>query len=260
MNELIEAEGRSIRHLQGRALTLYSLVSNAGNIIFYLVIGGIIFLIPQSFVQLTDNTLIISLIMLYLIRPISEIMLLLPALREATIAFERLQQLRGDLNSTEHNQLISQLFELSTITLQFKDVTFCYQACEGGFEVGPLNLEFNSGQLNFIIGGNGSGKTSFAMLLLGLYTPVSGKIFLNGTEITSEKLVTYRESFIAIFADFHLFPHITASDHNNLHERTLAYLRDFKLDHVVTVSEWSVFDNRFIHWATQKTRVNISLS
>jgi putative ATP-binding cassette transporter len=59
-----------------------------------------------------------------------------------------------------------------------------------------------------VIGGNGSGKTTLAKLLVGLYEPRSGQVRLNGQLVASVECESYRQSFSAVFADFHLFQNL----------------------------------------------------
>ena len=47
-----------------------------------------------------------------------------------------------------------------------------------------VNLTISHGKLTVITGPNGGGKTSLAKLIAGLYTPTSGRIYLDGTDIT----------------------------------------------------------------------------
>ncbi|MBQ0092364.1 MAG: ABC transporter ATP-binding protein [Clostridiales bacterium] len=47
-----------------------------------------------------------------------------------------------------------------------------------------LNLQLNKNDLYGLIGPNGAGKTTVFNLLTGVYKPTSGKVFLNGKEIT----------------------------------------------------------------------------
>jgi branched-chain amino acid transport system ATP-binding protein len=50
--------------------------------------------------------------------------------------------------------------------------------------VNDVSLSFEAGRLHSIIGPNGAGKTTLFNLLTGTFAPTSGKIFLDGKEIT----------------------------------------------------------------------------
>ena len=54
--------------------------------------------------------------------------------------------------------------------------------------VSEINLEIREGEYVAVIGRNGSGKSTFAKLLNMILEPTSGKIFVDGTDITSDKL------------------------------------------------------------------------
>ena len=54
--------------------------------------------------------------------------------------------------------------------------------------VSDINLEIREGEYVAVIGRNGSGKSTFAKLLNMILEPTSGKIFVDGTDITSDKL------------------------------------------------------------------------
>jgi putative ATP-binding cassette transporter len=73
------------------------------------------------------------------------------------------------------------------------------------FQVGPTDFTLESGELVFITGGNGSGKSTFLKLLAGLYEPDSGQITLDGMHIDERTRETYRALMSAIFVDYHLF-------------------------------------------------------
>ena len=54
---------------------------------------------------------------------------------------------------------------------------------ETAFKIGPIDFILRPGELVFITGGNGSGKSTFLRVLSGLYPPDSGEIILDGKHI-----------------------------------------------------------------------------
>ncbi|KPA17145.1 multidrug ABC transporter ATP-binding protein, partial [Candidatus Magnetomorum sp. HK-1] len=67
------------------------------------------------------------------------------------------------------------------------------------FSLAPVNLTIHKGEILFIVGGNGSGKSTMLKLLTGLYYPQArGQIMLDNQTITYENYQSYRELFSAI--------------------------------------------------------------
>ena len=103
---------------------------------------------------------------------------------------------------------------ISTSTASFKDfnilsidkMQFSYSSTNGAaFGVGPFNEKIQRGELLFVIGGNGSGKSTFLKLLTGLYYPQEGGLSVDDTLIEAGNYAAYRSLFSIIFTDFHLF-------------------------------------------------------
>jgi len=232
---LIAGSAQEVQSLNTAALSLYALVSNAGNIMFYVLIGLFIFVVPELFSASASVTLAITLVMLYLVRPVSEIMIILPTLRQSSVALARIEQLGKDLKEQEADSVLLGQFAGSKTDLALRGITYTYP--ENHFSLGPIDFAVKSGEIVFLIGGNGSGKTTFAMLLLGLYLPKSGEITLNGTALTAENLPSYREHFAAIFSDFHLFPHLPGTLTGPEETAVQAYLKAFDLAHKVEVKD-----------------------
>ena len=114
---------------------------------------------------------------------------------------------------------------------------------ETTFQIGPLDFSLRSGELVFITGGNGSGKSTFLKVLAGLYPPDSGDITLDGKRINGDTRDEYRALMSGIFFDYHLFqrlygipdPETSQVDH---------LLSKFRLDSKISVSdgEFSTLD------------------
>ncbi|MFM7854210.1 MAG: ATP-binding cassette domain-containing protein, partial [Flammeovirgaceae bacterium] len=91
--------------------------------------------------------------------------------------------------------------------LRFEDVCFKYrdEVSNETFDLGPINITIDQGKIIFITGGNGSGKSTFIKILTGIYTPDSGRIFLNGEPVALENYGEVRNLISAVFTDNHLF-------------------------------------------------------
>ena len=82
------------------------------------------------------------------------------------------------------------------------------------FGVEDVTTEIPSGALTAILGPSGAGKSTLLALLAGLDTPTSGRVLLEGTDLTSldedgrARLRAQRVGFV--FQSFHLIPALTA--------------------------------------------------
>jgi cyclic peptide transporter len=91
--------------------------------------------------------------------------------------------------------------------IEMRDVEFRYldKWSDTAFKVGPFNFTLRSGDLVFLTGGNGSGKSTFMKLLAGFYRPDSGSLLLDDVPVSQDTIDQYRSLIAAIFPDFHLF-------------------------------------------------------
>jgi putative ATP-binding cassette transporter len=123
--------------------------------------------------------------------------------------------------------------------IEFRGMQYKYEGNseETGFSVGPINLTVRAGSVLFITGGNGSGKTTFAKLICGLYTPDEGEIRLDGVPITDENRSWYSQHFGTVFSDFHLFDKLYGHEKFPQADSVIrGYLEELRLQHKVEVS------------------------
>lgn len=88
--------------------------------------------------------------------------------------------------------------------LELKNLTFSY---EGQAEpaLSDVNFTVNAGEKIAIVGHNGAGKTTLIKLLQRLYDPNGGEILVNGENIKTYRLSSYRGLFGTVFQDYCLF-------------------------------------------------------
>ena len=73
--------------------------------------------------------------------------------------------------------------------------------------VDAVDLRIERGELFSILGGSGCGKTTLLRMLAGFETPTSGRIFLDGVDITDQP--PYERPVNMMFQSYAVFPHMT---------------------------------------------------
>ncbi len=202
-------------------------------IFIFSLIAIVIFIIPGKFS--VDNTITFQFFasILFLIGPLETLISSFQNITKANVALENIYQLEDILDHS-----ISELEKDNPDTNSFKlhkieliDIHFRYQLThtDDVFEIGPINLNVESGEILFIVGSNGTGKTTLLKILAGLYIPSSGCIKINGQQLTLENYQPYREMFTTIFGNFHLFQRLYGIPENNL-KNIKTILQNLELD------------------------------
>ncbi len=75
------------------------------------------------------------------------------------------------------------------------------------FAVDHIDLNINKNEIFALLGSSGSGKSTLLRMLAGMETPTSGKIILDGQDITG--LAPYERPINMMFQSYALFPHMT---------------------------------------------------
>ncbi|GAB7536572.1 cyclic peptide export ABC transporter [Burkholderia sp. 3C] len=98
--------------------------------------------------------------------------------------------------------------------IDYQRIAFSHRDAEGGkvFTSGPWDLHLARGEIVFLVGGNGSGKSTAARLLTGLYRADAGAILVDGVPLDNASRVGLSEQFSAIWGDFHLFDRLYGSE------------------------------------------------
>jgi cyclic peptide transporter len=145
-------------------------------------------------------------VILYLMAPVNSLITALPFITRIRIALKRIEDFTTEVGNypSENATEVSAPVEFESVS--FSDVVYQYKENSGsGFTLGPVDLKINKGEVLFITGENGSGKSTFLMLLSGLLRPSSGQVLYNGKPIGDDKYADYRNGISAVFVDNFLF-------------------------------------------------------
>ncbi|MFZ4701557.1 MAG: cyclic peptide export ABC transporter [Candidatus Methylumidiphilus sp.] len=182
-----------------------------GRLFTYALMPVLIFIIPSFYQVPAADIYKMTATVLFMTGPVTVLVFALPLFNRVDLAIDDLTQLESGMDAAiakESADARQDALPFHEIT--FSDVCFSYEGNDNkhGFSCGPFRETIRSGELLFIIGGNGSGKSTFLKLLTGLYGPSSGIIKADDIAIDKDNCQAYRELFAAVFADFHLFDRI----------------------------------------------------
>jgi putative ATP-binding cassette transporter len=240
MSENLEPTASVFRRQTLKGRNIYTVASSWTQALYFIVIGLLLFAHSP---EVSTQTLIgYTVTFLFMRSPIIMLINIIPLYGRASISLQKVNELSLSLAAvSDTNDANGQPETAGTSwnQLQLKGITHSYyQEHEGrNFILGPVDLTFRPGELILLIGGNGSGKTTFAKILTGLYAPESGEIQMNGLPVTDENRDHYRQNFSVVFSEFYLFEKLLGLGHPDLDSRASEYLTKLQLDHKVEVKD-----------------------
>lgn len=179
--------------------------------------------------------------MLYIMGPIWGVIGTVPTLSRGQIGLEKIEELGGSLDSMfvrAERQAVGPVIADSSMSLELSDVTYTYKRghdAENGFRLGPISVRLKAGELVFVVGGNGGGKSTFVKLLAGLYVPSTGDLRLGGQLVTDETRERYRQHFSVVFSDFIIFEKLFGIPDEQVQQHGQRYLETLEIDRKVTL-------------------------
>ena len=84
-----------------------------------------------------------------------------------------------------------------------------------------FSLKLNPGKSVALVGGSGSGKSTIAKIVCGLYKPLGGEIFIDGTDLSKIPSVVFRNTLGFVEQEFGIFEG-TIRDNLTLLDRTIS--------------------------------------
>jgi ABC-type siderophore export system fused ATPase/permease subunit len=175
----------------------------------YALLGAIVFVVPVLGGTLGGASIAKTVTALvFIVGACFGLVQSIPIVTAANAAADSIDRLEGQLLATAAAAPLGRderpkRFE----RIEMRGIVFRYidRWSDTAFQIGPIDFTLRSGELVFITGGNGSGKSTFLRVLAGLYKPDAGEVMLDGVYVTDATRQAYRELIAAVFPDFHLF-------------------------------------------------------
>ncbi len=240
LDEDLQTTADASRLYTKRAFQLAAVTTGTGQLLFFLLIGLLLFgaplVLPNAQAVLPAYILTIT----YLMRPIESTLNRLPNLAEANVSIQKVNKMQLSLAANaEMSSVVRSAIAPSWQSLELKEIFYTYQSedSDSHFSVGPIDLTLKAGELVFIVGGNGSGKSTLAKLVTGLYAPASGELRLDDNPIVESNREAYRQLFSAVFSDFYLFERLVSAEALTLDAQAQTYLKKLQLEEKVSVQD-----------------------
>ena len=117
----------------------------------------------------------------------------------------RLSNVAKLLDEPTENNRTSAVTKVGRIAnhVRFENVSFRYEGCEDA--VSHFSVELTPGTLTALVGQSGAGKTTVANLLCAFVFPTRGRILVDGADITSLDLPTFRSRLGVVLQESFLF-------------------------------------------------------
>jgi putative ATP-binding cassette transporter len=153
---------------------------------------------------------------LYMMAPMWALIGAVPTFMRGRISLNKIRELDDDLESAAPEPARAAAASTAApLRIELDAARYAYpapSADEAGFVLGPIDLRLEPGEIVFITGGNGCGKSTLVRLLTGLYRPADGAVRCNGVLIDDGNREQYRQNFSVVFADFFLFDRLFGLD------------------------------------------------
>jgi ATP-binding cassette subfamily B protein len=182
----------AMRRIRARSLlTMLAIVLVFGTIVFVLWLGAHSVLEGNMTGGDLGQFILYASIVAGAIGALSEVM---GEAQRAAGATERLLELLAAKSSIQNPSPALALPTRSAggAALTLQDVTFCYPSRPDTAALSHLSLDIKPGETVAVVGPSGAGKTTLFQLFLRFYDPQTGRIALDGVEITKIDLHTLR--------------------------------------------------------------------
>ena len=175
----------------------------------YILLGAVVFVAPNLSDTLGGASIAkTTTALLFVVGACFGLVQSIPILLNANASADRIDRLEQALQTTlvmEERRAIVAPKRFERIEVRNIEFRYTDKFSDTVFKIGPIDFTLQSGELVFITGGNGSGKSTFLRVFSGLYPPDSGEILLDGRPVTDANRDEYRGLMSAIFFDYHLF-------------------------------------------------------
>lgn len=140
--------------------------------------------------------------MAFLVAPVFQVVGIGTQLTEAIAGLERTRELLDEQQEDAGDGRVSEMPAVEG-RVEFQDVHFHYE--EGKPVLRGVSFESGPGTVTALVGSSGSGKSTTIGLIAAFYRPTSGRVLVDGIDLSSVRLGSYRSQLGVVFQETFLF-------------------------------------------------------
>ena len=188
-----------------RTLTATSLMSLSASLLLGIVGGATMYIGGRQMLAHTlspGSYFSYNFLLVFLVAPIMQIVSIGTQLTEALAGLERTQEVMRERPEDRDPKRVMELAEMVG-QVEFDNVSFSY---DGSHEV-LHNISFRSepGTVTALVGSSGSGKSTTIGLICAFYVPTQGTIRVDGVDLSTVRLDSYRTRLGVVLQESFLF-------------------------------------------------------
>jgi ABC-type multidrug transport system fused ATPase/permease subunit len=188
-----------------RSLTAMSLMSLSATVLMGIVGALVMYLGTQQIYanKMTLGQLIMfNAFLIFLVAPIVGVVNIGTQMSEALAGLERTREVLGERPEDDDPERTRDIGPIVGEVL-FENVEFAYET--GNTVLHGISFESRPGTVTAFVGPSGSGKSTTIGLISAFHKPVAGRILVDGVDLNSVKLASYRSQLGVVLQETFLF-------------------------------------------------------
>ncbi|MGC8548394.1 MAG: ABC transporter ATP-binding protein [Acidobacteriaceae bacterium] len=187
------------------SLTATSLLSFASTTVLG-VVGGLVMLLGGRAVlagkMSTGGYVEYTMLLAFMIAPVFQIVNVGTQLTEALAGLDRTMEILSEEDEFADPERVHPMEEVHG-EVRFDDVRFAYEADKPVLK--GISFEAKPGTVTALVGSSGSGKSTIISLVCGFHKPDSGRVLVDGVDLSTVRLSDYRGQLGVVLQESFLF-------------------------------------------------------
>ena len=188
-----------------KTLTGTALLSLSATMLLGLVGGVVMYMGTQQIaagVMTVGDLLMFTAFIAFLVGPIFQMVNIGTQVTEALAGLERTRELLNERSEDDDPQRQAELGPIRG-EIRFENVSFAYETGKTVLE--DISFGVEPGTVTALVGPSGSGKSTIIGLIAAFHSPESGKVLVDGVDLSTVRLADYRTQLGVVLQESFLF-------------------------------------------------------